>query len=80
VGLAGDVAIDKLKDLNGTGQGWADEGYVGDVCPDFVETKVDCPEVYLPGIHGTKTVDEKGKEKIDTNNPSSVDINWPGPF
>jgi RHS repeat-associated protein len=78
VGLYGDVTIDMTKDAIGQGQGWADEGFVGDVCPDLVENLpgVDCPETYLPGVHGTKVIDEKGNAGVDTHNPSKVDINW----
>jgi len=82
LGLGGDVTIDKLKDWNGTGQGWADEGYRGSVCPDAFDELmrkllgITCPKVYLPGVHGTRYLDEDGKTQVDTHGASGVDLNW----
>ena len=84
LGLGGDIAIDILKDVNGTGQGWADEGHVGSICPDFFDDIVDdvfgkrCPRTYFPGVHPTTSINEKGVVVTDTGKPSSVDIQWWG--
>jgi RHS repeat-associated protein len=66
-GLAGDVALDWLKDqlVKKSKAGIWDEGYEGSICPNPVEKSlswvgIQCPRTYLPGLH--KDPDPSGKE------------------
>ena len=72
-GLAGDVALDwlKIQLVEENQNGIWDEGYVGSVCTDPVETLfgVKCPRTYLPGLSRTPNAEGGFDHHVDFRGP-----------